>query len=104
MAHKWAAWLHNPYHLGGSPTLESGGHNHKWRTGGRGGYTTFAVCGGGGGKLFREGGSESEVAHKWTGWLHNPCHLGGGGALQSVGQNQKTPTSGPWCYTTPGVT
>ena len=22
------------------------------------------------------GGAESEVAHKWAGWLHNPCRLG----------------------------
>ena len=24
-----------------------------------------------------EGGVESEVAHKWAGWLHNPCRLDG---------------------------
>ena len=25
----------------------------------------------------KRGGRESEVAHKWAGWLHNPCRLGG---------------------------
>ena len=24
-----------------------------------------------------ERGAESEVAHKWARWLHNPCRLGG---------------------------
>ena len=24
-----------------------------------------------------EHGTQSEVAHKWAGWLHNPCRLGG---------------------------
>ena len=46
VAHKWANWLHNPYRLGGSPTLQSGGQNHKWPTSGRIGYITHTVCGG----------------------------------------------------------
>ena len=72
---------------------------------------------------------ESEVAHKWATWLHNPCRLGdsqrfragsrmrsgpqvgnvatkplpsrGSRTLQSTVQNQKLPTSGQGGYITP---
>ena len=40
-----------------------------------------------------ERGAESEVAHKWARWLHNPCRLGSP-PLQSGGQNQKCPQVG----------
>ena len=44
------------------------------------------------------------MAHKWARWLHNPCRLGGGGGpLQSGGQNQKWPTSGQGGYITPAA-
>ena len=44
----------------------------------------------------------AEVAHKQAGWLHNLCRLGGVGSptLQSAGQNQRWPTSGPGFYMT----
>ena len=47
-----------------------------------------------------ERGAKSEVAHKWARWLHNPCRLGVSPPLQSVGQNQKWPTSGQAGYIT----
>ena len=40
---KWAHWLHNPYRLGGSPTLQRRGQNQKWPTRGRIGSITAAV-------------------------------------------------------------
>ena len=156
MAHKWARWLHNPCRLGGphrfraggrirsgpqvgkvatwplpprgSPPLQSGGQNQKWPTSGQGGYITPAAWGV---PTASERGAESEVAHKWARWLHNPCRLGGphrfraGGRirsgpqvgkvatwplpprgsppLQSGGQNQKWPTSGQGGYITPAA-
>ena len=102
MARRWARWLHNPCCLGGphrfraggrvrsgpqvgkvatqplppggSPPLQGGGQNQKWPTSGQGGYITHAasgVC------TASEQGAESEVAHKWARWLHNPCRSGG---------------------------
>ena len=38
-----------------------------------------------------KGGTESALAHKWAGWLHNPCRLGGPQRLR-VGDKFK---SGP---------
>ena len=73
MAHKWPRWLHNPCHRGGSPPLQSGGQNQKWPRNGQGGCITPAAWGV---PTALEQGAESEVAHKWAGWLHNPC-LGG---------------------------
>ena len=52
VAHKWADWLRNPCHLGGSPTLQSGGESKQWPTNGRIGYITPAVWGP---QLFRAG-------------------------------------------------
>ena len=43
-------------------------------------------------------GSESEVAHKWARWLHDPCRLGGphrfgaGGRIKSGAQVGKVAT------------
>ena len=59
---------------GGSPTLQSGGQNQKWPGSGLGGYITPAALGV---ATALERGAESEVAHKWARWLHNPCRLGG---------------------------
>ena len=100
VAHKWAGWLHNPCRLwdpqrfraggqnqkwptsgpGGSltpaalgvPTAHSGGQNQKWPTRGPSAYITPAACGI---PNASQRGAESEVAHKWAGWLHNPCRL-----------------------------
>ena len=76
MAHKWARWLHNPcQNPGGSPPLPpgGGGQNQKWPTSGQGGYITPAAWGV---PTASERGAESEVAHKWARWLHNPCRWG----------------------------
>ena len=112
----------------GSPPLQSGGQNQKWPTSGQGGYMTPAALGV---PTASERGAQSEVAHKWARWLHNPCHLGaphrfraggtircgpqvgkvatsplpprGSPPLQSGGQNQKWPTNGQGGYITPAA-
>ena len=88
MAHKWANWVHNPYRLGDSPPLQSRGHNQRWPTSGPGGYITPAAWGV---PTASEQGAKSEVAHKWAGWLHNPCRLGAPHRLRAGGRI----TSGP---------
>ena len=45
-------------------------------------------------------GPESEVAHKWVRWLHNPCRLGDPHRFKAGGQNHKWPTSGQGDYMT----
>ena len=112
--------------MGKSSTLESGGRNQRWPTSGPAGYTTAAASGGAqrfkagdtmrGGpqvspwlhKPWRVGvptasvrGTKAEVAHKWAGWLHNPCRQGGSGTLQRGGHNRKRPTMGSCGYITP---
>ena len=122
VAHKWARWLRNPCRLGGPHRFRAGGQNHKWPTSGQGGYITPAAWGV---PSVSERRAESEVAHKWARWLHNPCRLGvptaSKGAesevvhkwarwlhnpsppLQGGGQNQKWPTSGQGGYITPAA-
>ena len=101
VAHKWAKWLHHPYHIGdphrftagvkirsgpqvgkaansplpyrGSPPLQSGEQNQKWPTRGQSGYLTLAVSGI---PTASERGAKSEVAHKWAKWLPHPCRIG----------------------------
>ena len=91
VAHKWARWLHNPCHLGGSPPLQSGGQNQRWPTSGQGGYITPATWGG----LHRfRVGRRIRSGPQVGRWLHNPSRLGGSPPLQSGGQNQRWPTSG----------
>ena len=110
---------------GGSPPLQSGGQNQKWLGSGQGGYITPAAWGiacaskrGAESEVAHKWarwlhnpcrlgvpnpsrrGAESEVGHKWARWLHNPCRLGGPRQLQSRGQNQKWPTSGQCGYIT----
>ena len=62
-----------PLPPGGSPPLQSVGQNQRWPTSGTGGYVAPAAWGV---PTASERGSESEMAHKWAGWLHNHCHLG----------------------------
>ena len=100
MAHKWARWLHNPCRLGGPHRFRAGGQNPKWPTSGLGGYITPTAWGV---PATSERRAESEVAHKWATWLHNPCRLGGSPPLQSGGQNQRWPTSGQGGYITPAA-
>ena len=57
----------------GSPPLQSGGQNQKWRTSGQSGYITPA---GSGIPAASEREAKSEVAHKWAKWLRHPCRLG----------------------------
>ena len=118
----------SPLPYRGSPTLQSGGQNQKWPTSGPSGYLTPAVSGI---PTASERGAKSEVAHKWAKWLPHPCRIGdphrfraggrirsgpqvgqvatsplpyrGSPPLQSGGQNQKWPTSGPSGYLTPAV-
>ena len=118
----------SPVPYRGSPPLQSGGQNQKWPTGGQSGYLTPAISGI---PTASERGAKSEVAHKWAKWLPHPCRLGdphrcraggkirsgpqvgkvatsalpyrGSPPLQSGGQNQKWPTSGPNGYLTPAV-
>ena len=57
-----------------SPTLHSGEENEKWSTSGPGIYIVSAAWGV---PNTSERGTKSAIAHKWAGWLHNPCRLGG---------------------------
>ena len=41
-----------------------------------------------------ERGAESQVAHKWTRWLHNPCRLGGPHRFRAGGRNKSGPHVG----------
>ena len=59
----------------GVPTAsDRGGRIRKWPTSGQGGYITPAAWGV---PTASYRGAESEVAHKWARWLHNPCRMGG---------------------------
>ena len=58
---------------GGTPAKQSGGQSQKWPTSGQGGHIAPAAWGI---STASERGAESEVAHKWARWLHNPCRLG----------------------------
>ena len=91
MAHKWARWLHNPYRLGGSPALRRGGRNQRWPTSGQGGYITRAAWGV---PTASERGAESEVAHKWARWLHNPYRVGGPHRFREGGRIRGGPQVG----------
>ena len=39
-------------------------------------------------------GAESEVAHKWGEWLHNPCRLGGPNRFRAGGRIRSGPQVG----------
>ena len=127
VAHKWARWLHIPCRLR-VPTASERGENQMWPTSGQGGYMTAAARGV---PTASRRGAESDVAHTWARWLHNPCRVLGphrfraGGKiirgpqvgkvatytvppegsppLQSEGQNQMWPTSGQGGYITPAT-
>ena len=43
-----------------------------------------------------ERGAESDVAHKWAGWLHNPCHLGGGGVPTASQRGAESEVAHKW--------
>ena len=118
----------SPLPYRGAPPLQSGGPNEKWRTSGQIAYLTPAVSGS---PTAAERGAKLDLAHKWAKWLPHPCRIGephrfraggkmrsgpqvgematspllyrGGPPLQSGGQDQKWPTSGPNGYLTPAV-
>ena len=122
VAHEWARWLRNPCRLGehhrfraggkirsgpcmgkvatsplrprGTPVLQSGGQNQKWRMHGQGGHITSAASGNPGAS---KRGAKSEVAHKWARWLRNPCRLGGPHHFRARGKIR----SGQGGYITP---
>ena len=119
VAHKWARWLHHPYHLGdphrvrawgkirsspqvgkvatsplpprGSPPLKSGGQIQKWPTSGQGGYITPTASGI---PTASERGAKSGVAHKWARWLHHPYRLGDPHRLRAGGRIRSGPQVG----------
>ena len=124
VAQKWATWLHNPYRQ----RFRVEGQNQKWTTSEPGGYITPPSRGS---PMLQSRGTQTEVAHKWAGWLHdpcslgvvpnaskpgtqsqvvhkwarwlhNPCHLRGSPTLQS-GHNRKWPTTGQGGYITPAA-
>ena len=79
----------------GVPTASERGQNQRWPISGQGAYITAAALGV---PTASERGAESEVAHKWARWLHNPCRLGGhhccraGGTIRSGPQVGKVAT------------
>ena len=73
VAHKWARWLHHPCCLGDPPRLRPGG---KIRSSPQVGKVAISPLPPRGSPPLQSRGAESEVAHKWPRWLHNPCCLG----------------------------
>ena len=100
VAHKWAGWLHNPCCLGGPHRLGAGS---KITSGPQVGRVAALSLPPGGSPPLLSGVAESQVAHKWAGWLHYPCCLGVSPPRQSGGYNQRWPTSGPGGYITPAA-
>ena len=99
MAHKWARWLHNPCCLGCPVRFRAGGQNQKWPKSGQGGYITPAASGV---PTASERGAESEGAHKWARWLHNPKRLGGPHRFRAGGRIRSGPQVGNG-YITPAA-
>ena len=91
VAHKWARWLPNHCRPGGPHCFRFGRQNQKWPTSGQGGYITPATRGV---PTASERGAESEVAHKWARWLHNPCRLGGPHRFGAGGRIRSSPRVG----------
>ena len=75
----------------GSPPLQSGGQNHKWPTCGQGGYITPTAWGS---PSASQRGAESEVAHKWARWLHNPYRLREPLCIRAGGRIRSAPLVG----------
>ena len=47
--------------------------------------------------------TESEMAHTWATWLHNPCRLGGPRRFRAGGRIRRGATSGQGGYITPAA-
>ena len=43
-------------------------------------------------------GAESEVAHKWARWLHNPCRLGGAHRFTARGKIRSAHKWARWLH------
>ena len=67
----------------------------------QGGYV--ATCRLWGSPPLQKRGAESEVAHKWARWVHNPCRLGGPTASERGEESEVEPTSGQGGYITPAA-
>ena len=100
VAHKWAGTLHNQYHQGGSPAVQSGGHNHRWPTSGRHGYITCATWNIPSTSKRR---AESQLAHKWETWLHNPCRMGIPTTLEPGAEPEVAHKCGSWLHNPCGL-
>ena len=80
----------------GSPPLHSGLHSKRSPTSGQGGYITPATRGV---PTPSQRGAQSQVAHKWARWLHNPCRVGvahrltAGGTIRGGPKVGKVPTA-----------
>ena len=120
VAHKWAKRLPHPCRIGDPHRCRAAG---KIRSGPQVGKVATSPLPYRGSPPLQSGGAKSEVAHKWAKWLPHPCRIGdrhgfraggkirsgpqvgkvansplpyrGSLPLQSGGQNQKWPTSGP---------
>ena len=75
----------------GVPTASEREQKQKWPTSGQGGYITTAAWAV---PTASEPGAESEVAHKWARWLHNPCPLGGPHRFRAGGRIRSGPKVG----------
>ena len=98
MAHLWAKWLRNPCRLGDPHRLRAGG---KIRSGPLVGKVATSPLPSRGSPPPQSWGAESELAHLWARWLHNPCRLGDPHRLKAGGRIRKRPTSGQGGYITP---
>ena len=90
----------------GFPPFHSGGRNQRWPTSGQDGNITPAASEV---PSASERGAESEVAHKWVRWLHNPCRLGdphrfrAGGRIGGGPQVGKVATQPLWLAGCPSL-
>ena len=100
VAHKWARWLHHPCRLRDPNRFKAGGELRSGPqvgkvatspTNGQGGYITLAASGI---LTASKPGANSQVAHKWARWLHQPCHLGDPHRFRAEGKIRSVPQVG----------
>ena len=100
VAHLWAGCLNNPNFLGDPHSFRAGGRIRSGPVCGQGGYKTPAASGI---PSASERGAESEVAHLWARWLHNPCRLGDPLRFRARGRIRSGPVCGQGGYKTPAA-
>ena len=71
--------------LWGVPTASERGQSQRRPTSGQSGYITPGAWGVPTASKRR---AETELAHKWARWLHNPCRLGGTNRFGAVAQSE----------------